>query len=255
MANGVRTDSSDDGSARGKGAGADPTKKGKKGITIGTTRPGNAPSTVYMGQQAPPNVPFAVSPRPVAVDIDQAETAYTTPDAYNRFMTGDWKTWIDGLAKSIDYRRTGSSLWGDAIKASQALEKQGVKVSPMQYLIDLAKEREYTAGTDAANANARGTTASRRISRSSERDIRATADAIASEVLGRAITDEELARILPKIRSAETEEAQYGGLDATGQKDIITDMLMKGPEAKEFAMATTMMDAFYGALSEGPSGS
>ena len=256
MANGVRADSSnDDGSVRGKGAGSDPTNKGKKGVTIGTTRPGNAPSTVYMGQQAPPNVPFAVSPRPVVVDIDQAESAYTTPDAYNRFMTEDWKTWVNGLAKSIDYRRTGSSLWSDAIKASQSLQKQGVNVSPMQWLLDVAKEREFVAGSDAANANARGTTASRRISRSSERDIRATADAIASEILGRAITDDELAKILPKIRSAETEEAPYGGLGATGQKDIITDMLMKGPEAKEFAQATTMMDAFYQALNEGPSGS
>lgn len=265
MAKGVRAESgdgsargsgsSDDGSIRGKGAQSDPTK-GPGSVTVSTTRPGNAPSTVYMGQAAPPNVPFAVSPRPVVVDIDQAESAYTSPDAYNRFMTKEWKQWTDGLAKFIDYRRTGSSLWSDAISASQSLKKQGIDVSPMQWLIDVAKEKGYTFGTspDGESERSRGVTASRRISRTSERDLKLTADAIASEVLGRAITDEEFNKIVSKVRSAEVSDAPMGGLSAAGQQDLIRDELMMSPDSEEFGRATKMMDLFYSALESRPSG-
>lgn len=104
------------------------------------------------------------------------------------------------------------------------------------------------------------------VTMANERDLRSTADAIGAEVLGRAITEDEFERVLKKVRSAETAEPTVSratptgtvtesGLTAEGRKDLITEMLMKGPEAKEFAQATTMMDAFYQALSEGPRGS
>ena len=265
MAKGVRAESGDgsvrgegaseDGSVRGKGAQSDPTK-GPGSVTVSSNRPGNAPSTVYMGQATPPNVPFAVSPRPVVVDIDQAESAYTSPDAYNRFMTKEWKDWTEGLAKFIDYRRTGSSLWTDAINASQALEKQGVKVSPMRWLIDVAKEKGYTLGQgpSAGEQQSRGLTASRRISRTSERDLKLTADAIASEILGRAVTDEEFNKVLSKVRAAEVSDAPTGGLSAAGQQDLIRDELMMSPDSEEFGRATKMMDLFYSALESRPRG-
>jgi hypothetical protein len=253
MANGVMADSSSDGSVRGKGQGSDPTKKDGK-VKISTTRPGNAPSTVYMGQAAPPNVPYAVSPRPLVVDIDQAETAYTTPDSYNRFMNKEWKSWVDSLAESIDYRRTGSSLWTDAIDASQALKKQGIDVSPMQWLLDVAKERGFSGASEEQAKALKGVTASRRVSRSSDRDIRLTVDAIASEVLGRAVTDDEFQKVLSKVRGAETSEAQYGGMSSAVQKDLITESLMQGPEAEDYAKATKMMDLFYSALNARPEG-
>jgi hypothetical protein len=99
----------------------------------------------------------------------------------------------------------------------------------------------------------------------SEPDLRSTADAIGSEVLGRGVTEEEFQRVLKKVRSAERSQPTVttrmggqtvteSGITAEGRKDLITDMLMQGPEAKEFTQATTMMDAFYKALSEGPRG-
>lgn len=254
MANGVRSDS--DGSVRGKGAGSDPTKDGKKVTIQPSLRPGNAPSTVYMGQIAPPNIPYAISPRPSIVDIDQATSAYTSPDSYNKYMNKEVKEQIDALAEFIDYRKTGSSLWNEAIEGSQALAKQGIEVSPMQWLVDVAKEKGFTgalAETPGA-ATGKGVSGASKISRSSERDIRLAADAIASEVLGRAITDDELQKVLSRVRSAETSEAPYGGLSSTLQKDVIQEALMKGPEAREFGQATKMMDLFYSALNARPEG-
>lgn len=99
----------------------------------------------------------------------------------------------------------------------------------------------------------------------SERDLRLTADAISSTVLGRAITDEEFQSVLEKVRVAERAEAQVttggtamtttqAGLSAEGRQDIITRALMQGPEAEEFNRATKMMDLFYSALEARPEG-
>jgi hypothetical protein len=187
-------------------------------------------------------------------------------------MTAEWKDWIDGLAKFIDYRRTGSSLWTDAINASQALQKQGVNVSPMMWLVDVAREKGYNleaaeAVAKSAGAGGRGVTGGPRatVSLSSERDLRAAVDAMAAQVLGRAATDEEFQTALAQVRSAEQSEptvttrvggqtVTQAGITAEGRSNIIRESLMKGPEAEEFGKATKMMDLFYSALEARPSG-
>jgi hypothetical protein len=98
-----------------------------------------------------------------------------------------------------------------------------------------------------------------------ERDLRSTADAVASTVIGRAITEEEFSKILKQVRSAERTEptvstqgiassVTQSGLSAEGRQDIIRDALMKGPEAEDYAKATTMMDIFNKALESRPEG-
>jgi hypothetical protein len=99
----------------------------------------------------------------------------------------------------------------------------------------------------------------------SERDLRTTADTVASEVLGRGITDEEFKKVLDKVRKAEQAEPtvttpgtattiSQSGLSAQGRQDIITNALMKGTEAEDFGKATKMMDLFYSALEARPEG-
>lgn len=98
-----------------------------------------------------------------------------------------------------------------------------------------------------------------------ERDLRSTADAIASEVLGRAVTEDEFQKVLKKVRTAEKTEptvttpgigtsVTQSGITAEGRKSIIQEALMKGPEAREFGQATKMMDLFYSALNARPEG-
>ena len=98
-----------------------------------------------------------------------------------------------------------------------------------------------------------------------ERDLRFTADAVASTVIGRGITDEEFNKILKQVRTAERAEptittpgvgtsVTQSGLSAEGRKDIIREALMKGPEAEDYSKATTMMDVFYKALESRPEG-
>ena len=103
------------------------------------------------------------------------------------------------------------------------------------------------------------------VTMASERDLRMTADAIASTVLGRAVTDDEFQKVLKQVRAAEQAEpsvttggvgmtTSQAGLSAEGRQDVIRDALMQGPEAESFGKATKMMDLFYSALEERPSG-
>lgn len=98
-----------------------------------------------------------------------------------------------------------------------------------------------------------------------ERDLRSTADAVASTVIGRGITDDEFQKVLKQVRSAERSDptistpgigtsVTQSGLSAEGRQDIIREALMKGPEAKDYSKATTMMDVFYKALESRPEG-
>jgi hypothetical protein len=98
-----------------------------------------------------------------------------------------------------------------------------------------------------------------------ERDLRSTADAVASTVIGRGITDEEFQKVLKQVRSAERAEptvttpgvgssVTQSGLSAEGRQDIIRDALMKGPEAEDYGKATKMMDLFYKTLEARPEG-
>lgn len=98
-----------------------------------------------------------------------------------------------------------------------------------------------------------------------ERDLRATADAVASTVVGRAISDDEFKTIMKQVRTAERAEPTVSvpgvgssvsmpGLSAEGRQDIIRDSLMKGPEAEDYGKATKMMDLFYKTLEARPEG-
>lgn len=98
-----------------------------------------------------------------------------------------------------------------------------------------------------------------------ERDLRATADTVASTVLGRGISDEEFKKILKQVRTAERAEptvttpgvgtsVTQSGLSAQGRQDVIREALMKGPEAEDYGKATKMMDLFYQTLEARPEG-
>lgn len=103
----------------------------------------------------------------------------------------------------------------------------------------------------------RGPVATRTVA--AETDVRATADAVALEMLGRGITDDEFERILNRTRKAEMAEPQITtsgtgystteqGLTAQGRQDIVTNILSKKPEYQEFQKATTLMSWFDEAL-------
>ena len=171
---------------------------------------------------------------------------------------------FDLAAKSVHPLKTGQSYYEDLISASWDLSTKGIYKSPQQLAYDAYVGGE---GIGAGGAGGRGRYTGPRatVSMASERDLRNTADVVASTVLGRAVTDEEFQRVLEQVRSAEKTEptvtstvggmtTTQTGLTAEGRQDIITKALMQGPEAEDFGKATKMMDLFYSALEARPEG-
>jgi len=94
-----------------------------------------------------------------------------------------------------------------------------------------------------------------------ESDVRELADAVAVEMIGRAVSEDEMAKILKRVRKAEVEQptitssrvastTTQQGLTAEGRRDIVENIIAKKPEYAEFQKATTLMGWFDRALNE-----
>lgn len=159
--------------------------------------------------------------------------------------------------------RSGSALFKRYVTESDRRSRSGIRQSPMDILYEVAFRKgilkddgtfEVPPSLDrTASTGYRGPVQA--VTRANERDLRTTADALASEILGRGVTEEEFQKVLKKVRGAEVAEPTVttrtpgstiteSGITETGRKDIIREALSKGPEAQEFTQATTMMDLF-----------
>jgi hypothetical protein len=87
-----------------------------------------------------------------------------------------------------------------------------------------------------------------------ESDIRATANALAIELIGRPVDDKELDKITRRMRMAEVQQPQITtsttgssvtqqGLTSQGREDILRDLISKNPEYEKFQVDTTVLDA------------
>jgi len=102
---------------------------------------------------------------------------------------------------------------------------------------------------------------SARVTMQAESDVKELADAVAVEMIGRAVSEEEMAKIIKRVRRAEVEQptitssrvastTTQQGLTAQGRRDIIENIIAKKPEYGEFQKATTLMGWFDRALNE-----
>jgi transglutaminase/protease-like cytokinesis protein 3 len=94
-----------------------------------------------------------------------------------------------------------------------------------------------------------------------ESDIRATANALAIELIGRPVDDKELDKITKRMRGAEIAQPQITtsttgssvtqqGLTSQGREDILRDLISKNPEYQDFQVDTTVLDAMTGFINE-----
>jgi len=164
---------------------------------------------------------------------------------------------IDRIAKLKWPTATGEGLWEKAVKGSNASTKRGNPMSTFQWINAYAENLTGKSG-GVSGGKYTGPVATRTVA--AESDIRETADAVALEMLGRAVTDEEYQRILKRTRKAEQAQPQITqsgtgystteqGLTAQGRQDIVQNILAKKPEYEEFQKATTLMSWFDEALS------
>jgi hypothetical protein len=182
----------------------------------------------------------------------------------------------DGYGNMIALLRSGGFLGAransddsirravDSVAKEAAARYKSGQTEDVDFL-DYLYSRVGTGGTSGSSGSRAYTGPSTTTTLMNERDLRSTADAVASTVIGRGITDEEFQKVLKRVRSAERAEPSVSipgvgsnvsmpGLSAEGRQDIIRDALMKGPEAEDYGKATKMMDLFYKTLEARPEG-
>ena len=267
-------------------------------MAIGFETPTPPKAPVYVPGANPKSVPTTVVPpitqkpkgvwfpRPAPLPI--FESKENTPSAYYTYYNAsDLAGAYEGLDTNLqslfnfvaksDGGRSGSALFGRLVKESERLSGADVLKSPIDLLYEKAMSKgilkpdgsfnqEYSGpGSTTASGSRAYTGPTATTTLMNERDLRSTAEAVASTVIGRSITDDEFQKVLKQVRTAERAEptvttpsvgssVTQSGLSAEGRKDIIRDALMKGPEAEDYSKATTMMDVFYKALESRPEG-
>lgn len=116
-----------------------------------------------------------------------------------------------------------------------------------------------SGGTSGGSGRYTGPTESRTIM--AESDIRATANALAIELIGRPVSDKELNRLTERMRKAEQQQPTVTisttgssttkqGLTAQGREDILREVIAENPEYEQFQVDTTVLDAMTDFINE-----
>jgi hypothetical protein len=192
------------------------------------------------------------------------------------------ESYLTGLAKALGHNRTASSLWNMAVEIAK---RDGITVNTA--IQRIAQDAGYgpSNGSGAGDGNSpqgshsggsggrsRGSSGgSGGISQSISYDnapaldVRSIADQVAMEFLGRGVTQDEMRKILARVRVYENNNPSVstgqsgagvsvsrsqGGASTAGRQQVIEKILAKNPEFGDYQKATTMMDWFNSALQE-----
>jgi len=163
--------------------------------------------------------------------------------------------------------RSGRALYERLVESSYDASVRGQYQSPQslvygmaqQFGVDLGAMSKYGPGGTGGKGAYTGPRAS--ITVQAESDIRATANALALEMIGRPLNDKEIERVTKRMRKAEQEQPQVTtgnvartvttqGLTAQGREDVLRDVIAKRPEFEQYQLDTTVMDAMNAYVQE-----
>jgi hypothetical protein len=201
---------------------------------------------------------------PQAVNTSDIRGVYiaSTGGVMDRLSKADAKAEYDNLPKETQDAltklararggRSGKAVWFSAVdSAYKNSSKTDSPDTPWAYINKMA---EATGGGTSGGGSGRytGPTESRTIM--AESDIRATANALAIELIGRPVSDKELNRLTEQMRKAEQQQPTVTtsttgatttthGLTAQGREDILREVIAENPEYEKFQVDTTVLDA------------
>lgn len=233
-----------------------------------TTRKGNAPAPVYIGQGFTGETVdgYGFSPRPMTVDSDYAIDSYNT-------LPSSVKDALTAAAKSEHPSGSGRMLWENLVKTSvYQNETYGRQVSPFDLLRNaygisanvggvtgVSDQWRRTAdamgaGASSGGGGSYGTTTS--VSLTTPQQARALADQALMAYLGRAAKPEERSAFLSALNEAErnnpvtvtmsgSSRTQSGGLDA---QQFAAEWAQEQEGSGEYQAATKYMDYFIRAV-------
>lgn len=208
------------------------------------------------------------SPRPVGLPTNVAMDELQ-PGVTAQVMTPELEQYLAGLADHMGHNRTPNSVWQDAIKIAG---REGITVLGAVYKIaddtgfrpsggkPPAGEDPPTGPRGPGGGGSGGPSTSMSYTQLGEADLQDLADQIGMTMVGRGVTDDEMAKILKRVRAVEAKRPQVtssngAGVSTTQQgvtnsdrQDVIENILAKNPQYGDYQKATTMMDWFGNAL-------
>jgi len=155
-----------------------------------------------------------------------------------------------------------------ALSAESArLNAQGQRVTPQDLAYQEAlnngwiKDGKVTiSGAGPRGPGGTGPSTSMSYTQLGEADLQDLANQIGMTMVGRGVTDDEMAKILKRVRAVEAKRPQITSSNGAGssttqqgvtnsdRQDVIENILAKNPQYGDYQKATTMMDWFGSAL-------
>lgn len=252
---------------------ATPTDKAAAGpsdTSFGTYEPGQV-----WGPRATPATGFGGSADSIQrYNTDWTNSRYNTwmPKADAESMFGslpeDQQGFFNNLAsQSRAWNDTGESVYKKYVARSAALSKQGRRMSPSELALeDFRSANGSDPAGDGPPAGSGPSAYSGPVSavdNAPALDVRSVADSVAQEMLGRVVTQDEMQRILKRVRTYEENNPTVrtpegvgasrssGGATTAGRQQIIERLVAKNPDFMPYQMNHTVYDAMLSVMRRG----
>lgn len=176
----------------------------------------------------------------------------------------DTRREIDRLAKQYHPNSTGESLWNKAISGSAALTEAGKPTTAFEWLSGYAEQYGGSAPSGGSTGSRGSGGYSGPVSTTTfmdDRDVDRTANALALELIGRPLSQKELAKVTKRLRSEESanptittpsvgSSVTQSGLSAEGRADVLREVIAENPEYQQFQVDTTVLDTMLSELNK-----
>ena len=167
---------------------------------------------------------------------------------------------ITDLAKARG-GRSGSALWERAVALSERSVRDGDPRTPY-YFLNTMMGKVGDSGSSGGSGGSRGYSGP--VSSTTfmdERDVDRTANALALELIGRPLSDKELAKVTKRLRSEESANPTVttpgvgssvtdSGLSAEGRSDVLREVISENPDFQQFQVDHTVLDSMLASLSK-----
>lgn len=224
-------------------------------VQVGTTRkPSGGYSGIPSGTYNAPNMTNVTDARNTFNEIWGAGTA---PNA-SREDKAQLQAFLSGLRRytgsEIGTRGSAETAWADVLKDAS---RSGVDA------FSLLGTRNPADTEDGSSGSGRGGYSGpvAQTTFMDERDVDRTANALALELIGRPLSQKELAKVTARLRSEEKanptvttpgvgSSMTQAGLSAEGRQDVLREVIAENPEYQQFQVDTTVLDTMLSELNK-----
>lgn len=169
---------------------------------------------------------------------------------------------IDALAKARGTgNSTGKALWETAVAMAERDYREGRESTPLDYLNSWVGQ--YTDGGMGSGSGGGGGYSGPVATTTlmDDRDVDRTANALALELIGRPLSDKELAKVTARLRTEERANPTIttpgtgtsltqSGLSAEGRADVLREVIAENPEYRQFQVDNTVLDTMLSELNK-----